>query len=602
MSATTVAPRHIEKGRHRDSAPVRKHTVRWVVIGIASLLVVVLGYVGVRGLIVMNELTAAKAMLPQVTEQAKAFDLEALGESTTTLAGHADRAAAAADDPVWKAFEFVPLLGPNLNAARLVSNALDSLVSEVVQPAIKTVGEIDPSKRNPEGGFDLSPLSEASDIMQRATVVVPEVTESLGTIDRGAVLPQISGPLNDLDSQLSSVGGMLGDAANLLDFAVGYLGVNEPRTYILMVQNNAESTALGGSSASYLAMKVSNGNIEVVDQASSGDFEDRTPVDVAVDETALDVFGPYLVSHGNTMTSRPDFPTAAQLTSALWQRDRGLVADGVISIDPLALARILQATGPITLPSGDVLDSENAVRVLLNEIYFRYPSEEEIPLTDAFFAQSAQVIMDAVKSGSFDIKLMASAVMDSINTGSIMAWSARPDEQALLAGNRLQGVLPTSNEPNSVLGVYYRDVSASKIDFYLETATQTTSTICEAPTAPSFTTTVTLHSTLTPELNEALPPYVRSANFGDFFVTEVFVYGPIGATVAGLDQGGASSARGSADLGRPVGIFSVALAPGETKQVTVTFQGAEGAYGPIQVRGTPMINTTALSIEPASCQ
>ncbi|MGV8883231.1 MAG: DUF4012 domain-containing protein [Rhodoglobus sp.] len=600
MSVANAAPRHIERGRHRDTPPAPKKTRRWVIIGIASLLVVAFGYVGVRGLIVMNELTAAKAMLPQVTEQAKAFDLVALGESTTALAGHAERAAAAADDPVWKAFEFVPLLGPNLNAARLVSNALNSLVSEVVQPAIKTVGEIDPSKRNPDGGFDLSPLADASDIMQRATVIVPEVTESLGTINRSFVLPQISGPLNDLDGQLASVGGMLGDAANMLDFAVGYLGVNEPRTYILMVQNNAESTGLGGSAASYLAMKVSSGNIEVVDQASSANFENRTPVDVTVDESALDVFGPYLVSHGNTMTSRPDFPTAAQLTSAMWQRDRGLVADGVISIDPLALARILKATGPITLPSGDVLDSDNAVRLLLNEIYFRY--QDEIALTDAFFAQSATAIMDAVKAGSFDPKLMVSALVDSMNTGSIMAWSAKPEEQALLNGNRLQGVLPVTNEPDTILGVYFRDVSASKIDYYLETATQLTSTICDAPNAPTFTTTVTLHSTLTQEMNNSLPFWVRSENFGDFFVTEVFVYGPIGASVAGLDQGGASSARGSADLGRPVGIFSVALAPGETKQVSVTFQGAEGVYGPIQVRGTPMINTTALSVEPTSCQ
>lgn len=602
MSATTAAPRHIDKGRHRDAPPVRKHTVRWIVIGIASLLVVVLGYVGVRGLIVMNELTAAKAMLSQVMDEAKSFDLKALGASTDTLAGHAERAASAADDPVWKAFEFVPLLGPNLNAARLVSNALDSLVGEVVQPAIKTVGEIDPSKRNPEGGFDLSPLSDASALLQNATVVIPQVTESLGTIDRDAVLPQISGPLNDLDGQLARVNGTLGDAANLLNFAIGYLGVNEPRTYILMVQNNAESTGLGGSAAAYTIMKVANGNVDVVDQAGSGDFELGEPVNVAVDPSALDVFGPYLVTHGNTMTSRPDFPTAAQLTSALWQRDRGLVADGVISIDPIALARILQATGPITLPSGDVIDSTNAVQLLVNQIYFRYQTQEEIPLTDAFFAGAAKGILDAVKSGNFDIKLMASAVMDSINAGSIMAWSANPEEQALLNGNRLQGVLPVTNEPNSILGVYFRDVSASKIDYYLETATQLTSTICEAPNAPTFTMTVTLHSTLTEEMNDSLPPYVRSGNFGSFFVTEVFVYGPIGGAVAGLDQGGASSARGSADLGRPVGIFSVALAPGETKQVSVTFQGADGVYGPIQVRGTPMINPTALTVEPASCQ
>jgi len=575
--------------------------VRWIVIGLASVLVLALGYVGVRGLIVMNELTAAKAMLTQVTNEAKAFDLVALEASTTTLAGHAERAAEAADDPVWRAFEFVPLLGPNLNAARLVSNALDSIVGEVVQPAINTVGEIDPTNRNEEGGFDLSALSKASEIMDRATVIIPEVTESLGTINRSWVLPQISGPLNDLDGQLESVDGMLGDAANLLDFAVGYLGVNEPRTYILMVQNNAESTALGGSAASYMVMNVSNGNIEVVDQAGSSSFEWGVPVDVEVDASALDIFGPFLVTHGNTMTSRPDFPTAAQLTSAVWLRERGIEADGVISIDPIALSRILRATGPIPLPSGDVLDSENAVRLLVNEIYFRYQTPEEIPLTDAFFASSAKGILDAVKSGGFDVKLMATAIMTSIDTGSIMVWSANPDEQALLTGNRLQGVLPPSNDPSTVMGIYYRDVSASKIDFYLDTTTRTTSTICEAPNSPTFTSTVTLHSALTPELLNSLPTYVRPANFPDFFVTEVFVYGPVGATIAGLDQGGASSARQASDLGRPVGVFSVALAPGETKEVTVTFQGAEGTYGPVEVRGTPMIRITQASVDPTSC-
>lgn len=600
MSAATRPPRHVKNGRHRATVREPWSRTRWILVAVASLFVLSFAYVGVRGLVVMHELTAAKAMLPQVTAEAKDFDLDALKVSTADLADHASLAAAAANDPVWRAFEFVPLLGPNLNAARLVSNALDSLAGEVVQPAIETVAQIDPSKRNAEGGFDLSPLSTASEIMQKATVIVPEVTESLGTINRAWVLPQISGPLKDLDGQLEKVGGMLGEASNLLDFAVGYMGVDGPRTYILMVQNNAETLALGGSAAAYTVLRVENGNIEVIDQAGSNDFVRGVPVDVPVDESAISLFSPYLVTHGNTMTSRPDFPTAASLTSALWKRDRGLEADGVISIDPIALARILKATGPITLPSGDVLNSDNAVKLLVNEIYFRYPTRAEIPLTDAFFSSSAQGIMDAVKAGGFDIKIMASAIMDSISRGSIMVWSADPEEQALLTGNRLQGVLPTSNETATTIGIYYRDVSASKIDFYLETSTLTTSTICEAPNAPTFTSTVTLHSTLTPEQNAALPFYVKSYNFQDFFRTEVFVYGPVGGSVARIDEITTAS-RTAEDLGRPVGVFSVDLYPGETKQVSVTFQGAEGTYGPVEVRGTPMVNTTKVTVDPTTC-
>ncbi|WP_282405108.1 DUF4012 domain-containing protein, partial [Pseudomonas sp. PS02285] len=82
-----------------------------------------------------------------------------------------------------------------------------------------------------------------------------------------------------------------------------------------------------------------------------------------------DLYSAYLVDHVNTTTSRPDFPTAAKLLRAFWQRDiRPDHIDGVISVDPIALGRVLLATGPITV--GDVeLTSTNALSILLKDVY-----------------------------------------------------------------------------------------------------------------------------------------------------------------------------------------------------------------------------------------
>jgi hypothetical protein len=69
---------------------------------------------------------------------------------------------------------------------------------------------------------------------------------------------------------------------------------------------------------------------------------------------------------------------------------------------------------------------------------------------------------------------MLSSVTAGVESGSIMMWNSDAEEQSRLDGSRLQGTLPTTNDAETAVGVYYRDTSASKIDFYLDTATQTT--------------------------------------------------------------------------------------------------------------------------------
>jgi hypothetical protein len=589
----------------RQSTSKRRLQVGVIVVGI--LLLGTVTWLATRVLVVKTDLEAAQSLVDQLQGEIGSGDFSGLAATSDQLQAKSASAAAGTSDLSWRAAEFIPFVGANLSAVRAVAESVDDIVQEVAVPAVAVAGSFDLTARDPvTGGFDLAPLSEVKVIVGSAQTVFAESLARIDALNGADTVGPVSAAVEKLHGLLLQADSAATAAAPLIDIAGPALGQDGERKYVLAFQNNAESTALGGSSASYTLLTANQGAIAVTDQASSADFVEGEAVDVDVDQSAIDLYSSYLVDHSNTSTSRPDFPTAAKIMQAYWLRDKNTAVDGVISVDPLALAQILKATGPITLSTGDVLSSDNAVSLLVNEIYFRYNSYTEGEIVDGFFAEAASAVLTKVMSGSFDIKTMIEAVKNGVDSGSIMMWSSNPAEQQALDGTRLQGVLPQANDPATVIGVYYRDTSASKIDYYLETATHTTSDTCTSPEAPTFTTSATLHSNLTVDQAEALPDYVNSFTFGaEKFRTQVFIYGPAGATTtsATVDEMGLETLvdQGSNDLGRPVAVFTVYLAPGETSTVTATFQGSPGEFGSLEVRGTPMINTTVSTVEPSVC-
>jgi hypothetical protein len=592
-----------EIGRYRRSQTSR----RGLRVGLVVALVVVVGstaWLASRVLMVKGELEASQALVEQLQTQATDLDVAALTETSNELQEHTSNAAAGTRDVTWRVAEAIPVLGSNLYAVRAITESIDEIIDQVAVPGIGIVGELTEGNGG-AGGINLEPITRAQDVAKTARSVLDESLLRMDSINTSTTLGPVTEIVDQINGVLGKANDALVEAGPLIDASGDIIGQNGKRTYLLAFQNNAESTALGGSAASYTVMTVENGSVQIEAQAGSGDFVEGVPVDVEVDQSALDLYGSYLIDHINTSTSRPDFPTAASIMAAFWERDKATKVDGVISVDPIALGLILRATGPISLPSGDTLTPENAVSLLVSDIYFRYDSYTEPEKVDGFFASAAAGVLEKVTSGDFEVKDMLTSISDGIDQGSIMLWSATPSEQALMDGTRMQGVLPKENAEQTAIGVYYRDTSASKIDYYLETATNTSSDICTVPDSPTFSTTVTLHSTLTEEQAEALPDYVKSFAWGaEKFRTEVFVYGPVGSTVAttSVDSEGMETIETGTtdDLGRPVASYAAYLAPGETTSVTTTFTGVAGSYGPLVNLGTPMINATQNTIDPAA--
>lgn len=547
----------------------------WLVVAIiVILLLAATAWLAFKAITVKDELEAARAQVAVVQEGG---DVE---PALVAMGDHARKATEAAGDPVWKAFEMLPIAGDNLRAVRLAAESLNVLSNDLALPILQ------------DDGSGTGITARALPVM---TSTAPRIQELARQVEEVAASSFLIGPVRGGIDQVAEV---IVPAAPVLGVVPALLGAEEPKDYLLVFQNNAETLPLGGSAASQTLMQVDNGSLQITAQAGSGEFDNGNAVDVEVDQSAIDLYTDFLVSHVNTTVSRPDFPTAARLLTAFWNRDIDQTEiDGVISVSPLALQRILKATGPIDV-NGIELNDGNAVSVLLSDAYRLFDPKT----SDGFFALTATQVFDRVGSGDFNPKDMIWAITESIDHGDILVYSEDESIEPLISGQRVSGVLPTTNEDATTVGVFFRDTSASKIDYYMKSSASVVGT-CDAGTS-TFAVSAGLHLDLSQETADDLPDYVQSGHWdSEKFRTEVFVYGPPGTTFASASMEGNELETRSTDivdLGRPVAKFEIYLRPGEKAKVDATFTGT-GQFGPLELRNTPMIHTTETSLSGEPC-
>lgn len=555
-----------------------------MVLGALILGVGFLGvWLGPKVLSVKHDLEAALEAFPALKDPK---DLASVKASVDVIAAKTENAALTADDPVWRFAEHLPVVGDNLRAVRVVSTTVSSLANDVGKPLLDVQAS---------GGGQL--LARSLPLIEQATTDLSGASSELAELSHSSQL------VEPVRQAVTQVGDALGAVEPALAVIPPLLGADRTMNYLLVFQNNAEVLPLGGSAASQTLVTAHQGDVEIAAQGDSTKFRNGTAVDVPVDASALDLYGHYLIDHVNTAVTRPDFPTAAQILRAFWQRDidPGPV-DAVVSVDPLALSRILRATGPVDV-NGIEINADNAVRILLSDSYAWWdPSKgpAEQAASDGFFEAVARAVFDRVASGSFDIQTMISAVRESIDTGSIMMWSDDADIAPLTSGQRVAGVLPTDNTDATTVGVFFRDASEAKIDYYMDSSVSVTGTCADG--TGSFAVDARLHLDLTTQEALALPDYVATTQKAyTGFSTQVVVYGPPGTKVSGTSSVGHDIhviSTDTDDLGRPVAILETLLGPGEEASVHVSFEGI-GEFGPVQVRSTPMIRTTDVSVESA---
>jgi hypothetical protein len=576
--------------------------VRAVLGVLALLVVVVVGWVGIRGYLASRHLQAAVGLADTVKAQILSKDGDSALRTGEQLRDEVHSARDLTGDPVWRVVEFVPGVGDDLRAVRQASQVLSSVADDAIVPIASVASTISVDAFKPvDGAIDLAPLAAAQPTFESADASLTAQLEAAREIDTSDSVGRIQEAVSQLVDVLGDAAGQVDVIARAVDLAPEMMGSDGPREYLVLFQNNAELRATGGIPGAVALLHVEGGKLSLVQQASSSDFPRADSPVLPLPEETRGLYGDITGQYIQDVNLTPQFPLSAQLASEMWKRQFGTTVDGVLSMDPVALSYLMTATGPITLPTGDVLTSENVVSLLLSEAYSRYSDPAQ---QDLFFAGTASGVFSAVASGALDPTALVAALSRAGDERRIYLWSADPAEQARIAETTLAGELPTSTPTAPRFGVYLNDGTGAKMDYYLGAEFGVGESVCRQDGRSTYVVEITLRNDAPADAATSLPRYVTGGGaFGvppGLVSTNVAVYAPsAGVFMEGSVDGQPAAVQTATDSGLSVVQVQATLSPGQSTTIKLAFLGGEGTGGPAVLERTPIVNlpeTKTLSI------
>jgi hypothetical protein len=367
------------------------------------------------------------------------------------------------------------------------------------------------------------------------------------------------------------------------------LGADGPRSYLLLFQNNAELRATGGIPGSFAIINARNGKVSIGAQGDAqtiGKF-DEPPIPLSKDERTL--FGEKMGLFPQDVNFTPDFPRSAQLIREMWNDRHGLKVDGVASADPVALSYLLRGTGPVEVVGGRQLTADNAVRMLLSDVYAQIPDPA---MQNVYFAAVAKKVFETVAAGQGNPRAVLEGLSQGAGERRIQLWSSVPGEQELIAPTPLGGVLVTQPSPEPRISLFLNDGTGNKLGYFLHHEVDVTPVRCQGE-RQVLDVELAMRSTA-PRRGAGLPDYVAASAFGvprGTIRTNVLAYAPVGGYVDAAELGGqpVDLPRLEHD-GRVMTQTTVDLAPGE--RTTMRFRMYSGPDQPRSavLRVTPGVN------------
>jgi hypothetical protein len=564
-------------------------------VGLLGLFVVGAAWLGIRTVEVKNELEALVPLARSLETAAEARDHEQLDVIASEAAVHARRAAELTGEPIWALGRVIPVLGANYTAVQTISQQLDAVATTGVGPVLDLLADVEAAGGGGDG-LDLSVAERAREPLSSAARAFATADEEVSAIETGGLLPPVGDAVDELGDALTAAAPVVQAAAHASALLPGMLGADEPRTILVMLQNNAELRTGGGITGSFVLLRADDGRVTMVKEADSGDFPVAGAPVVPIPRSTTELYGDVVGRFVQNASMTADFALTARLASTWWEGYTGAPPDAVLSVDPLVIAALLGEFGAAPLPDGSTLTADNVVDRLLVDPYMTLDTSAQT----AFQRLVTRSVLSHLLADGIDPIRWATALRSPIEEGRVSLWSAHPEEQEIIARGALAG--PSARQSQAgrdAFAVYLNDTTGGKMGTLLDVRTAVDVVECRPDGHRDAVVAVTLKS-LAPE--DAASRFPLSVTGGGEWGTPpgnidtaVTVAAPPGSTFGGVTRDGdVVPSADVVDNGHPSSLVTVALAPGE--EVTTLFRFVAGEARPL----SPRLLTTPLPTEAAT--
>ncbi len=453
------------------------------------MLAVALGgaWVVVRGLEARSELAAASEQIPALRQQIVHGDQSGATRALAAVAAETRKAHSLTSDPVWRAYEKLPWLGRSLRTSSGLAAAADRLSVDVLPPLVSAAKVLDPSRLRTGDTIALGPFTAAQPALNTAAAQTKAVLVAVQGLPATGLVGPVAKARVRLLAQLSDLAGTTATAATTADLLPPMLGADGPRTYFLSFQNNAESRGTGGLMGAFGVATADHGRITVTRTGSDADLKQYAKPVVSLGPEFDSLYRPFGAETDLRQSNMsPHFPDAARIWSVMWQRQSHHPVDGVLALDPVAMAGILNATGPATLPGGQQVSGADVVALTEQKAYDRFTDPS---VRKQYLQVVAHAMFTRLINGGGSPAALVSGLGSAVGAHHLQLWSAHTAEQARLETLPISGVLTETPGPYAQLVV--NNAAGGKLDYYLHRSLSYTAGACSA-TGRDTTITVAL--------------------------------------------------------------------------------------------------------------
>jgi hypothetical protein len=369
--------------------------------------------------------------------------------------------------PWWVKPSFgVPVLGQHVRAATVAATAGESLSSTAAATAEKIDGS---QSLVANGQVDISLLSSYRPIAEQAAQELQTAKREVSNLTSGWLLPPVRRQVANLTDELSSAAPAAATTAKVLGSTDGILGVNGPRTYLVLATNPAETRELGGFVGGYVLVKVTNGRVELLQSGKASELNEALAAAAPKigDAQFGNIYGRYQMDrYFNNVTASANFSLVAAAARESFAAATGTQVDGVILADPAGVAALLKLTGAVDVPAaGRSLDAKTVEQYLQADQYVQF-EQDSTGRTDVL-VEVARAVTEALFNRPLPGPAkIVSTLAPAVRGGHLMLISFDPQEQRTLAATGVSGSFGTT-PGHDFISVRGFNANANKIDAFL---------------------------------------------------------------------------------------------------------------------------------------
>lgn len=473
-------------------------------------------------------------------------------------------------------------------------NAADMAIPEILLPAVDLLEANPVSGLSVGDGFDTKRICTYIDFAESVIPKLERLTKAAASIDLSIV--DSEGKLAAYLETAEELLDIYHENPEILSMLQAMLGAEEDRRYLIAVQNPSEIRASGGFPGFMGMLQIEDGILTLGDFSSVTNFLNGwRPKDIQITQEEMELFH-YL---SGIQTPRdadlcPDFARVGHIWASSYEERHKEPISGVISATPHIVQRLLAVMNQkIELSDGLVLDGDNATKVLIHDIYFKYFNRQQYyadkyTVSDQLFAEAAEKTMKKLTGNISVSQLLAylPVMKESIADRTLMLWMRDAEEQAFIANMGWSGELNRDLQ-NPEAGIYVNVVSASKMGWFLLMDTEIGERTKNADGSYTYPVTVTFSNNITEEEINAAEVYI-SGGLSGAMRTVAYFFAPAGGSVDNFTAANGQKIAHKTYNGMTLGFMDqFLLKPNEPITVTYTVTTAPGVDTPLAISKTP---------------